>query len=304
MASVLLRSAGGTGYFFKEVFEVSYLKTFSRSLTIGTLTVGMWFFVGHAAYAGNVVLTGHDDDFHQSTAAQAQALGMITLARAGSTDPTLPVLSFDQGAQLTGLLTTLGIPFTNVNPNSGVPEASLFNPTLYSAMVIASDQSCGGCDNDASSSANLAAASGDIALFFNGGGGIVAFAGAANTSYYSFLPASATNPGIVSDSFAFTQTAAGLANGVPAVNGDFPHNYFNFPGVGGMSTSWIPYETYTGPSSNGDLINQPFTVGITSGTIGDGGITGGGGTVPEPPSLFLLGAGLVAFAVWRRKVRV
>lgn len=280
---------------------MSYLKKLSRALAIGTLAVGMWFFVGHPVYAGNVVLTGHDDELHQSPAAQAQALGMITLARAGSTDPTLPVLSFDNGSQLTGLLTTLAIPFVNVDPNSGVPGASLFDPTLYSAMVVASDQSCGGCDNDASSSANLAAASGDIANFFNGGGGIVAFAGASNASYYSFLPASATNPGVVFDSSAFTQTAAGLANGVPAVNGDFPHNYFNFPGVGGMSSSWIPYETYTGPSSNGDLINQPFTVGITSGTISGGGITGGGASVPEPSTLLLLGSTLVGLAAWRRK---
>jgi hypothetical protein len=66
-----------------------------------------------------------------------------------------------------------------------------------------------------------------------------------------------------------------------------------------MSPSWVPFETYTGPSSLGNLTNQPFTVGIANGTIGGGTITGGGGTVPEPASLVLLGSGLAGLAAWR-----
>ncbi|HKN88004.1 MAG TPA: hypothetical protein VJV04_14175, partial [Nitrospiraceae bacterium] len=228
--------------------------TVKKAVAVSTLIAGMALFIGQDAYAGgNVVLTGHDDDFHQSTAADAQALGMLNFARQGS---TLPVLTFDHGTELTSLMTSLGIPFTNVDPNAGVPAASLFNNSVYSAIAVASDTSCGGCDNDATSSTNLAGASAAIATFFNNGGGIVAFAGASNTSYYNFLPASATNPGLVSCDSCFTQTAAGVAAGVPAVNGDFPHNFFNFPGVGGMSPSWVAFETYTGDSTLGSLTNQ------------------------------------------------
>ena len=271
--------------------------TLKKALAVSTLIAGMGLFIGQAAYAGgNVVLTGHDDDFHQSPDAQAQALGMLNFARQGS---SLPVLTFDHGAELTSLLTALGIPFTNVDPNAGVPDASLFNNSVYSAIAVASDQSCGGCDNNTTSSTNLAGASAAIATFFNNGGGIVAFAGASNTSYYNFLPASATNPGIVDcpAGDCFTQTAAGVTAGVPAVNTDFPHNFFNFPGVGGMSPSWVAFETYTGASTSGDLRDQPFTVGITNGTIGGGTITGG--TVPEPASVVLLASGLAGLAAWR-----
>src|SRR5439155_20199249 len=102
------------------------------------------------AHAGNIVLTGHDDDFHFVNGASPGAAGpaglqlaaMLSFARAGS---GLPVLVFDQGTELTTALTGLGISFTNVNPALGVPAASLFSVLSFSAMIVASDSSCGGC---------------------------------------------------------------------------------------------------------------------------------------------------------------
>lgn len=258
------------------------------------LRAGLCLMLGGASlFGGNLILTGHDDDYHQSTQARAQALGMIAFARNGS---ALKVLAFDHSSELTGFLTALGITYDNVDPDAGVPAASLFNHTIYSAIVIASDTTCGGCDNTTTSSANLAAAAGSFAAFVNAGGGIVAFAGASNTSYYSFLPASATNPGTVNCSSCFTQTAGGVAIGVPAVNTDAPHNYFNFPGVGGMAPQWQVAESYTGGSSNGALTNQPFTVYISGAVIGGGGF-GGGSTVPiSPTTLLLIAVGLASLA--------
>lgn len=252
------------------------------------------------ASAGNIGLTGHDDDFHQSTEALAQASGLVNFARSGAPNASLPVLSFDAGSELTSLLTTIGVPFTNINPNTGVPAASNFDVTKFSAIVVASDSTCGGCDNSATSSTNLAGAKTAIASFFNSGGGIATFAAASNANYFDFLPATASVPGIVTCSDCFTQTAAGVAAGVPAVNGDFPHNFFPFPGSG-LDPLFVAFETYTGPGSDAsgnalELVNQPFTVGIAGATIVDGGFGPGAGTVPEPGTLLLLGttfAGLV-----------
>jgi hypothetical protein len=253
-------------------------------------------------FAGNIALTGHDDDLHQSTQATAQALAMLTFARAGAPTPGLPVLTFDAGSELTGLLTSLGISFVNINPNTGVPAASNFDVTKYSAFAVASDTTCGGCDNNSTSSTNLAADSAAIASFFNAGGGIVAFAGASNSGYYNFLPASASNPGIVNcpAGNCFTQTAAGAGVGITAVNTDFPHNFFAFPGTSGMDPTWKVAETFTGSSSAGTLTNQPSTVFIQNATITSGGF-GGGGT-PEPGTYLLLLTGLAGLAVSRKRL--
>jgi hypothetical protein len=252
--------------------------------------------------AGNLALTGHDDDLHQSTAARAQGLAMINFARNGS---TLKVLSFDHGSQLQTFLTEIGIAFDNVDPDVGVPAATLFNHAIYSAIVIASDQSCGGCDNTTTSSSNLAAAKTNFASFVNAGGGIVAFAGADNTNYYGFLPASANNPGTVSCSSCFTQTAAGVTVGIPAVNTDFPHNFFAVPGTAGMDPNWKVAESYSGASSAGTLTNQPFTVFAQNvGVTGTGLDTGGGGT-PTPtvpigwPALLAIAIGLGGMSLFQ-----
>jgi hypothetical protein len=217
---------------------------------------------------GNIAITGHDDDFHGSVLAIAQINAMVTFARAGAPTPSKPVLSFDHGSELTGRLTTLGIPFTNIDPDAGIPAASNFNVATYSAIVVASDLTCGGCDNTATSITNLTGASAAISAFLNAGGGIVAFAGAADAStYYGFLPASASGSGSP-PSTGFVQTPYGATVGIPAVNGDPTHNFFATPGTAGVSAAYGVVETVTvgGVVSIETLACQACTTAALSGT--------------------------------------
>src|ERR1700761_1851892 len=109
------------------------------------------------AFAGNIVLTGHDNDYHEtfgSSASDAAFTAEIAFVRNGS---AAPVLTFDAGSELTGVLTALGISFVNVDPsNAANITDSLFDHSIYSAFIVASDVNCGGCDNTDADIANIA----------------------------------------------------------------------------------------------------------------------------------------------------
>lgn len=257
------------------------------------------------AFGGNIVLTGHDNDLHYngsgpitpgSPGAALQA--EISFIRSGSANPSLPVLSFDQGSQLTNSLTALGVPFTNIN-NAASIVPTLFDPTKFSAIAVASVTSCGGCDNTPAFIAALAAPADKAAIgtFFDAGGGILGLAGAADLAAYDYVPAAASNAGGSPPSTGYVQTAAGAALGLPPVNGNPTHNFFSEPGTGGLSPSYVVTERLLNPTTG-----TPETVAVKAGTVTcivkGTCIT----PAPEPGSLGLLGAGLLGLAAaWRRK---
>lgn len=252
---------------------------------------------GPALAGGNIFLTGHDDDFHRSPNALAQMTGALSFVRNSS---ALPVLSFDEGSQLTSLLTTLGIPFTNVNPSIAANvTASLFNHSVYSAFVVASATSCGGCDNQPISFTNITAQSAAIASFFNVGGGIIGLSAGGNASAYAYVPQAATSAGGSPPSSGFVQTASGALLGITPVNGDPTHNFFSEPGTGGLSSAYTVVERLTDPSTG-----TPESIALQNGTIsctvlGTCVIT----SAPEPASMGMLAAGVVALVAARRRRR-
>jgi hypothetical protein len=202
------------------------------------------------------------------------------------------------GNELASDLTALGIPFTEVDPATpGAISDAMFNHSTYSAFAVASEVTCGGCDNTPADNAAVAAHLTAIANFVNAGGGILGLAGAEDPNAYAYVPDAAANGGGNPPPDGFVETAAGTAEGLLAENGDITHNFFPTPGTAGMSSAWKVAET------NSDNIESVFIAGASITCTGPS-CTIGGRTVPLPAALPLLGSalgGLGLLSQWRRR---
>jgi len=157
--------------------------------------------------AGNFWVTGHDTDFHCSQGSPSPGASChylhvaVTFVMGGS---TLPLLALDHGTQVHdaisnafGATSPITMNMKTVDPRTGftpdvVPLLDSSGKPLYSAIIIASDITCGGCDNNELTSTPDSAAindrSDDIAHFYFAGGGLLALAGAKHRDvYYGFF---------------------------------------------------------------------------------------------------------------------
>jgi hypothetical protein len=231
--------------------RVTFLALALALVVLGALPASAW--------AGRVLVTGHDADLHCSggsiDSGQCHYVAVaLAYARGGAPTPSRKVLALDKGGLvLDSSLTSLGIPHDTVDPTSPAFASTPLSTDTYSAIVVASDASCGGCDlNDTSSgtpdSDAINARASAIAAFFNAGGGVVAFAGADHgdgnpssgpDTYYSFIPVPVGGAAVASP---FTLTAAGRAIGLEDqragigthddINCCATHNSFTQPGAG------------------------------------------------------------------------
>jgi PEP-CTERM motif len=266
------------------------------TLLAGASALAMGFAASSAMANGDIVLTGHDNDYHYNFGAgpgNSGEAGMALAAEIGwvRQGSSLPVLSIDAGSELTNALSGLGIPFTNVTP--GAVTGSMFNHSVYSAFVVASVTSCGGCDNPPGTGTILAGFETQIASFFDAGGGIVGLAGAGDPAAYAYAPENGgtTTPIFVSSGFVATATGLAGIPGFTAVNGDETHNTFS-----GFSSFYKVAETFGdgGPAvtifGSGTIVCTGPSCHVMPGT-------------PEPSTWTMMAIGFGAFGLLAARAR-
>jgi len=258
----------------------SFARRFATTFALG---FGL-LLAAFSAQAGNLWLTGHDADFHcnGTGGSQCNYFGIAAnFVRQSAPTKTLPILVLDSGTQVQNSLdgaiarsknTVEGpgaaIPYTVVDPTSPAFATTPINVATFSAIIIASDSSCGGCDNDAADIAAIQARVSEIQAFFTAGRGLLYLAGASDRgTYYGTVPIPTTG---VAVSAPFTVQAPGAALGLTDadVNCCATHNSFNIPPAG---SALVVAET--------DSAGFAETLIATGAAICPGGICGAGGEV-------------------------
>jgi hypothetical protein len=254
---------------------------------LGVVALPVLGFVAVDAQAGNLWLTGHDAELHcdGTGGAQCNYFGIAAnFVRQGAPTKTLPVLVLDSGTQVQNSLNSneakakntvegagSAIPFTVVDPSSAAFPTTPLSVANWSAIIIASDSTCGGCDNDTADIAAINARTAELQAFFSAGGGLLYLAGAGNrATYYASVPIPATGVAVAAP---FTVQPAGAALGLTSadVNCCATHNSFALPAPG---SALVVAET--------DSAGAAETLIVSGGSICGGAICGGGAGVAVP----------------------
>lgn len=158
------------------------------------------------ALAGRLIVTGHDAD--RRCALLDQQCGFLKASlkyvRATAPGPKKPVLVLDRGTKqlAAAIRKAWSSSYSYTGPKVKVidPRSSAFGKlkidiTRFSAVAIASDSSCGGCDLEAADATAIWKRKRVLQAFLSNGGGIYAGAGGSNAaSYYRFMPIPAVGP--------------------------------------------------------------------------------------------------------------
>ena len=284
-------------------------------------TLAVFATFASAAFAGNFFATGHDQDLH-CAGRDANECAYYEIAsnfvRAGS---SLPVLILDRGALQAVMALNLaysnnqsttptsssppyvvedpqGLATTQINGAAppGITTASTWPTTalldssghpLWSAIIVASDASCGGCDlNNTSDGTHpdsdaINARASAIQAFFNAGGGLLYLAGADNAFdadgvsgkdiYYASVPVPIGGQP-VTEPFTVTSDGASLGITDAMVNCCATHNSFSLPPAG--STIRVAETDSAG------LAESLF---VQNGNVCTGGFCGPPPPPPPPP---------------------
>jgi hypothetical protein len=231
---------------------------------------------------------------------------VVSWVRAGAPNPAKPVLVLDKGAlELNSALDkAFGpgvVPRVVMDPASPQFASASLSTSAYSAILVASDNSCGGCDLNAggsiADSTAINARKGAIASFFNAGGGIVALAGASHggatgpdNTYYQFVPLP-VGGAPVTQPFALNAvgTSIGLVDNPSASLSDInccpTHNSFALP-----------------PAGSAVQVAETDSKGLAETLVAEGSISGGGIKKPGIDSVFKLPS--TKRCVSRRKFRI
>jgi hypothetical protein len=158
------------------------------------------------AFAGRLIVTGHDAD--RRCALLDQQCGFlkasIKYVRESAPAAKKPVLVLDRGPrQLVAAMRKAwhsGSSYTGpalrvVDPRSRAFARMKIDATRFSAVAIASDSSCGGCDLEWQDAAAIWRRKSALQRFLNQGGGIYAGAGGTNAAtYYRFMAVPTPGP--------------------------------------------------------------------------------------------------------------
>ena len=267
------------------------------------------------AMAGRILITGHDADFHcagsfGTNAANESQCGYFRKAlnyvRAGAPDPNKPVLvldveDFDVVRALDNAFGGIAVPRVVFAPQSAEFAAEPLTTDRYSAIIVASDYSCGGCDLNPPDPSTFEPNTRDsdainrrataIRDFFNAGGGVFANAGASHGDgsdpddvFYKFIPVPTTGV-TVAPPFRLTTVGTSGLGLIDPCNGDTSACSFENQNLSDVNCC-PTHNSFQLPDLGSYAVAELDSQGFAETLITDGTITGRGVSAKNtiPPS--------------------